>query len=75
MLSEATDDEDFSVKEQEIEKALYDFLKWFETVPVEITASAQNNDDTLKRECPNRQPVSHIMRPSRLDFDNEDNRN
>ena len=38
LLSEATEDEDFSVKEQEIEKALYDYLKWFEIAPHAITA-------------------------------------
>ena len=37
LLSEATEDEDFSIKEQEIEKALYDYLKWFEIAPHAIT--------------------------------------
>jgi predicted transcriptional regulator len=47
LLSEATDDEDFRIKEQEIENALYDYLKWFEIAPIAITAE---NDEkgTLK---------------------------
>jgi hypothetical protein len=42
------DDEDFSFKEHEIGKALYDSLKWLEIAPVRITVAAQNNEESEK---------------------------